>query len=139
MNAFREFKTLWDPKWKMNPGKMIDPFPRDGYLRLGANYNPWQPRTKFRFPEDEGSFARAMLRCVGVGKCGLAGPFGFEQGHYEVSMKIGEEKLFPAVRNADKKTPIVAEGYSCRKQIEDGTGRKAMHLSQVMWNRLKSM
>lgn len=69
MNAFRDFKTLWDPRWKMNPGKVIDAFPRDRHLRLGADYNPWQPRTMFRFPDDEGSFARAMLRCVGVGKC----------------------------------------------------------------------
>ncbi len=67
------------------------------------------------------------------GCCGLAGPFGFERAHYDVSMKIGEQKLFPAVRRASLATRIIAEGYSCRKQIEDGTGRKARHLSEVIW------
>lgn len=71
------------------------------------------------------------------GCCGLAGPFGFERGHYEVSMKIGEEKLFPAVRGAGPDTIIAAEGYSCRKQIEDGTGRKALHLAEVIRQGLK--
>ena len=67
--AFREFKALWDPAWKMNPGKVIEPYRLDESLRLGANYRPWQPETHFQFPQDEGSLARATLRCVGVGKC----------------------------------------------------------------------
>ena len=69
MNAFREYKTIWDPDWKMNPGKIIDAEPLDSGLRLGANYNPWEPDTHFKFPEDHGSFAHATLRCVGVGNC----------------------------------------------------------------------
>ncbi|UFS72133.1 FAD-binding protein [Geomonas sp. RF6] len=69
IEAFRQFKTLWDPQWKMNPGKVIDPYRPDENLRLGVEYNPIQPETHFRFPNDEGSFARATLRCVGVGKC----------------------------------------------------------------------
>jgi FAD/FMN-containing dehydrogenase/Fe-S oxidoreductase len=69
INAFREFKTIWDPDWKMNPGKVVDPYPIDSNLRLGANYNPWEPKTHFKYPEDDGSFAHATLRCVGVGKC----------------------------------------------------------------------
>jgi Fe-S oxidoreductase len=67
--AFREFKAIWDPAWKMNPGKMIEPYRLDENLRLGAYYRPWQPETHFRFPQDEGSLARATLRCVGVGQC----------------------------------------------------------------------
>ena len=69
MQAFREFKQLWDPDWKMNPGKLINPNKLDENLRLGASYDPWQPETHFKFPDDEGSLARATLRCVGVGKC----------------------------------------------------------------------
>jgi len=69
MQAFREFKSLWDPDWKMNPGKLIEPYRLDENLRLGAGYDPWQPETHFKFPEDHGSLAAATLRCVGVGKC----------------------------------------------------------------------
>jgi FAD/FMN-containing dehydrogenase/Fe-S oxidoreductase len=69
MQAFREFKSLWDPDWKMNPGKLIEPYRLDENLRLGADYDPWQPETHFKFPEDHGSLAAATLRCVGVGKC----------------------------------------------------------------------
>jgi len=69
MQAFREFKTLWDPQWKMNPGKVIEPYRPEENLRLGVDYNPWQPETRFRFPKDKGSFPAATLRCVGVGKC----------------------------------------------------------------------
>jgi len=69
MQAFREFKSLWDPDWKMNPGKLINPYRLDENLRLGAGYDPWQPETHFKFPDDYGSLAAATLRCVGVGKC----------------------------------------------------------------------
>jgi FAD/FMN-containing dehydrogenase/Fe-S oxidoreductase len=69
IEAFREFKSIWDPDWKMNPGKIVDPYRIDENLRLGANYKPWNPATYFKFPEDHGSFAHAALRCVGVGKC----------------------------------------------------------------------
>jgi FAD/FMN-containing dehydrogenase/Fe-S oxidoreductase len=69
MQAFREFKAIWDPEGKMNPGKMIDAYPLDEHLRLGASYNPAQLSTHFAFHDDEGSFAAAALRCVGVGKC----------------------------------------------------------------------
>ena len=67
--AFREFKSIWDPQWKMNPGKMIDAYPSTSNLRLGPDYNPPQPDTHFQFPDDQHSFARAALRCVGVGDC----------------------------------------------------------------------
>ena len=69
VQAFREFKEIWDPDWKMNPGKVVDPNPPDGELRLGQDYDPRQPKTHFKFPADQGSFARAALRCVSVGKC----------------------------------------------------------------------
>jgi FAD/FMN-containing dehydrogenase/Fe-S oxidoreductase len=69
MQAFRKFKSAWDPDWKMNPGKVIEPYKLDENLRLGANYAPWEPETRFQFPADHGSLAQASLRCVGVGKC----------------------------------------------------------------------
>ncbi len=69
VQAFREFKALWDPQWKMNPGKVVNPYRVDENLRLGPNYHPWNPKTHFKFPEDKGTFARAALRCVGVGNC----------------------------------------------------------------------
>lgn len=69
IEAFREFKSIWDPDWKMNPGKIVDPYRIDENLRLGPDYRPWDPPTHFKFPDDNGSFAHAALRCVGVGKC----------------------------------------------------------------------
>jgi FAD/FMN-containing dehydrogenase/Fe-S oxidoreductase len=69
VQAFREFKSIWDPAGKMNPGKLVDPYRVDEHLRLGSAYNPWEPATHFNFPDDQGNLARASLRCVGVGKC----------------------------------------------------------------------
>ena len=69
VQAFREFKAIWDPDNRLNPGKAIDPFPIDSNLRLGLTYNPKPLRTWFNYPDDRGSFARATTRCVGVGKC----------------------------------------------------------------------
>jgi FAD/FMN-containing dehydrogenase/Fe-S oxidoreductase len=69
IQAFRDFKAIWDPDWRMNPGKVVDAYRPDQNLRLGTDYRPWNPPTHFQFPEDHGSFAKAALRCVGVGKC----------------------------------------------------------------------
>lgn len=71
------------------------------------------------------------------GCCGMAGSFGYEKEHYGLSMKVGELVLFPAVREADTGTIIVAPGTSCRHQISDGTGRQAMHPVEVLYNALK--
>ena len=68
LQAFREFKSIWDPEWRMNPGKIIDANPLDADLRLQGD-QPQSPATWFRFPADGGDFARATRRCVGVGKC----------------------------------------------------------------------
>jgi FAD/FMN-containing dehydrogenase/Fe-S oxidoreductase len=69
MQAFREFKGIWDPQGRMNPGKVVDPYPITANLRLGAQFDPPPPQTYFAYPEDKGSFVHATLRCVGVGKC----------------------------------------------------------------------
>ncbi|HZU50449.1 MAG TPA: 4Fe-4S dicluster domain-containing protein, partial [Sphingomicrobium sp.] len=67
--CFREFKAIWDPTNRLNPGKAIEPFPIDSNLRLGLSYRPKKLDTHFSFPRDHGSFAHATTRCVGVGKC----------------------------------------------------------------------
>ncbi|GAB1692898.1 FAD-binding and (Fe-S)-binding domain-containing protein [Krasilnikovia sp. M28-CT-15] len=67
--AFGQFKAIFDPDNRMNPGKVTAPNPLDGQLRLGADYHHGEVDTHFGYPHDEGSFGRAVLRCVGVGKC----------------------------------------------------------------------
>lgn len=69
VQAFREFKSIWDPQWKLNPGKVVDAAPILSHLRLGTDYKPWRPKTHFSFARDDHDFSRAALRCVGVGKC----------------------------------------------------------------------
>ena len=62
----------------------------------------------------------------------MAGSFGFEKKHYDISMTIGEQALFPAVRAKDSDWEIAVMGVSCRQQIEHGTGRPARHLVEVL-------
>jgi Fe-S oxidoreductase len=64
--------------------------------------------------------------------CGMAGAFGFEASHYDVSMKMAEAALLPAVRAADADTLVVADGTSCRHQIADGAQREALHVARVL-------
>ncbi len=69
---------------------------------------------------------------ISSGCCGMAGSFGLEKEHYDVSMKIGEQDLFPAIRERRNGATVVSEGMSCRHQIEDGTGVRAKHLVEVL-------
>jgi len=69
LQAFREFKEIWDPDWKMNPGKVVDPFPITSNLRIGPIDRLPEVKAYFAYKEDGGSFARAAQRCVGVGAC----------------------------------------------------------------------
>ncbi|HEV3374452.1 MAG TPA: FAD-linked oxidase C-terminal domain-containing protein [Candidatus Acidoferrum sp.] len=69
MKAFGEFKAAWDPGSKLNPHKVVDAYLPTENLRLGADYKPLQPTTHFQFPEDDGSFSKAALRCIGLGAC----------------------------------------------------------------------
>ena len=86
----------------------------------------------------ENSFAMLNLpknfevTIIPSGCCGMAGSFGYEKEHYDVSMAIGEQTLFPAVRRASEEIVIAAPGTSCRHQIKDGTGRKALHPVEIM-------
>ena len=72
------------------------------------------------------------------GCCGMAGSFGYEKEHYEVSMNVGEQTLFPSVRKASSETLIIANGTSCRHQIKDGTNRDAFHPVSILLKALKS-
>jgi FAD/FMN-containing dehydrogenase/Fe-S oxidoreductase len=69
VRAFGEFKGAWDPSNKMNPNKVVNPYLPTENLRLGADYKPRQSKTHFHFPDDGGSFAKATVRCVGLGEC----------------------------------------------------------------------
>jgi Fe-S oxidoreductase/FAD/FMN-containing dehydrogenase len=69
VEGFREFKSIWDPDWRMNPGKVVDPYPITENLRLGIGYRPPRLKTHFSYPDDGGSFAHATTRCVGIGNC----------------------------------------------------------------------
>ncbi|MCM8570074.1 FAD-binding protein [Gramella jeungdoensis] len=75
---------------------------------------------------------------IASGCCGMAGSFGYEKEHYEISMRIGENSLFPAIRKASEATIISANGTSCRHQIKDGTGRQAQHPVTILRNALKN-
>ena len=68
----------------------------------------------------------------------MAGSFGYEREHYELSMQIGEMVLFPEVRKSDSTTTIATSGTSCRHQIKDGTGKIALHPSEIMYGAIIS-
>jgi len=85
--------------------------------------------------KDEESLLRKMgvdLQSLDSGCCGMAGSFGFEKDNYNVSLAVGERVLLPAVRQATPETLIVSDGFSCREQILQSTGRKALHLAEVL-------
>ncbi|MBI1882381.1 MAG: hypothetical protein HYR94_29765 [Chloroflexi bacterium] len=74
---------------------------------------------------------------VDSGCCGMAGAFGYEAEHYEISRAMAERRLWPAVRQQDQQTLIAAAGVSCRQQIKHGTGRQALHPAEVLRNALR--
>lgn len=77
------------------------------------------------------------VQLIPSGCCGMAGSFGYEKEHFEVSMKIGELVLFPTIRQQPEEVLIAAAGTSCRHQIKDGTGRHAEHPVEILWSALK--
>jgi FAD/FMN-containing dehydrogenase/Fe-S oxidoreductase len=89
---------------------------------------------------------RALLTRLGLevhipesGCCGMAGAFGFARGHFEVSQAVGERVLLPAVRAAGPEALVLADGFSCREQIRQGTGRRALHLAELLRHSLPSV
>jgi FAD/FMN-containing dehydrogenase/Fe-S oxidoreductase len=103
MEALQRFKGVWDPWGRMNPGKVVDPYPITDQLRLGPGYRPPALGTRFSYPEDGDSFARATTRCVGVGKCrrhenGVMCPSYRATGDEEHSTRGRARLLFEMVR-----------------------------------------
>ncbi|MGH3070461.1 MAG: (Fe-S)-binding protein, partial [Streptosporangiaceae bacterium] len=76
--------------------------------------------------------AGGAVNVPAAGCCGMAGAFGFEAAHYDVAQAVGEQELLPAVRAAPEGTTVVADGFSCREQIRQGTGRAPVHLADVL-------
>lgn len=102
-----------------------------GHCQQKAIATTLATHTILEFPENY------TIEEIKSGCCGMAGSFGYEKEHFELSNKIGELVLFPAIRNADDSTIIAAPGTSCRHQIKDGTGRIALHPVEVLFNALK--
>jgi Fe-S oxidoreductase len=116
------------------------------FLVRKANYQPPQLKRKalvhghchhksvLKFDSEQELLQRLGLdfQIIDSGCCGMAGSFGFEKEKYDVSVKIGERVLLPAVRQAAADTLIIADGFSCFQQIEQLTGRKALHIAEVL-------
>ncbi len=79
-----------------------------------------------------------QVEVIPSGCCGMAGAFGYEKEHFELSMKIGEQVLFPIIRKTGKDVCISAPGTSCRQQIKDGTGKSAYHPVEILFDALKN-
>ncbi len=99
----------------------------------GHCYQKAQPPAADGYPMGEEASAELLRRAgwkvevLETGCCGMAGAFGYESEHYELSMQVGEIALFPAIQNAGSAARIAAPGLSCRTQISSGTGREAKH------------
>jgi Fe-S oxidoreductase len=81
--------------------------------------------------------ANYKVKEIPSGCCGMAGSFGYEKEHFELSNKIGELILFPEIRKCSENTIISAPGTSCRHHIKDGTGKTARHPAVVLYDALK--
>jgi Fe-S oxidoreductase len=110
-------------------GEDVPPLPRSALLHGHCHHKA----TGGIEPEQK------LLEAMGIdvepidsGCCGMAGSWGYEAGHYEVSQACGERALFPKIREVDSETLVVADGFSCKTQIEQGVGRKALHVAQVL-------
>jgi FAD/FMN-containing dehydrogenase/Fe-S oxidoreductase len=111
VEAFREFKAIWDPDWKMNPGKKVDPYPIVSNLRLGTDFAPPPVKPRFAYPQDNGSFAHAAARCVGVGKCRREGtgtmcPSYMVTREEEHSTRGRARILFEMMRGTNDEIPL---------------------------------
>ena len=116
IEAMREFKRIWDPEWKMNPGKVVDPYRLDEHLKLGTQYNPPRPHVRFAFSLDDGDFAHAALRCVGAGKCRITDPEqvmcpSFQVTHEEKHTTRGRARLLFEMLQGE----VIRDGWQSRE------------------------
>lgn len=127
VDVFGQFKAIFDPADRMNPGKVVRPHRLDEQLRLGRDFAPWQPRSHFGYPDDGGSFAQAAARCVGVGKCRNHGGSGVMCPSYQATLEEEHSTrgrarlLFEMVRS----TP---DGDTIRDGWRSGAVRDALDL-----------
>lgn len=110
MDAFRQVKAVFDPDDRMNPGKIVSPYPITSNLRLGPGWTPDEPEVRFGYPQDEGSFQRAVMRCVGVGQCrshtgGVMCPSYRATGEEEHSTR-GRARLLFEMLNGHDDSPV---------------------------------
>jgi Fe-S oxidoreductase len=108
------------------------PFPR--LDRAALVHGHCHHKAVLGFDKEQEALKRMGIeaKVLDSGCCGMAGSFGFERDHYGISMKAGERVLLPAVRSASRETLIIADGFSCRTQIQEGSGRRALHLADVI-------
>jgi Fe-S oxidoreductase/FAD/FMN-containing dehydrogenase len=115
VRAFRQFKAIFDPGNRMNPGKVAAPYPLDSNLRLGVDYHHGDIATHFGYPEDDGSFARAVKRCVGVGRCrrphgGVMCPSYMVTGEEEHSTR-GRARLLFEMLDGTTRAGLIGDGW----------------------------
>lgn len=132
--SFEEF--LWR---EMQAGNLAGKFkPQSGKILLHGHCHQ-KALIGTKYSEELLTFLGYQVKEAGSGCCGMAGSFGYEAEHYELSMKMGEVTLFPAVRAQSKDTLVVAAGVSCHEQIAHGTGRDALHPAQVLYQALNQI
>jgi FAD/FMN-containing dehydrogenase/Fe-S oxidoreductase len=130
--------TFEEMMWReMKSGNLKDTFkPQSGKILLHGHCHQ-KALIGTRFSEELLAFLGYEVEEAGSGCCGMAGAFGYEAEHYDLSLKMGELTLFPAIRNQKEETLIVASGVSCHEQIEHGTQKMALHPAQVLFLALK--
>jgi len=129
--SFEEF--FWR---EMQSGNLIGKFkPQNGKILLHGHCHQ-KALIGTRYVEELLTFLGYEVQEAGSGCCGMAGSFGYEAEHYDISMKMGELTLFPAVRAQSEDTLIVAAGLSCHEQIKHGTDREALHPALVLYQAL---
>ncbi|MCK4716231.1 MAG: FAD-binding protein [Candidatus Marinimicrobia bacterium] len=131
----RILEVSQDEHWvRVEPGVNLDELnlylKLHGYCQQKAIASTDSTKQMLAFPENY------TVEEIPSGCCGMAGAFGFEKEHYDVSMKVGELVLFPAVRVTLPDTIIAAPGTSCRQQIKDGTGRDVLHPVEIIYDAL---
>jgi FAD/FMN-containing dehydrogenase/Fe-S oxidoreductase len=119
IDAMREFKRIWDPDWKMNPGKVVDPYRLDENLKLGTSYNPARPDVRFAYKQDGGDFAHATLRCVGVGQCRIPDAENvmcpsFQVTHEEKHTTRGRARLLFEMLEGE----VITDGWQSKEVAE---------------------
>ncbi|HZX33515.1 MAG TPA: FAD-binding and (Fe-S)-binding domain-containing protein [Rhodocyclaceae bacterium] len=141
MDAFREFKAIWDPDNKMNPGKIVDAFRADENLRIGTDYNPPPLATTFAYTSDSHDFARAVLRCVGVGECrsrkGVMCPSYMATGEEMHSTRGRARLLFEMLRGETLtrgwKEPAVKEALDLCLSCKGCKGECPVHVDMATY------